>query len=107
MAGPFRPGATRSALALAFALPLALGGCGRGEEPVMDNGSAMNASEAAQALDEAMNAQDGALPEDGVASGELVPPAPGEEGGLPDDRAPLDEGAARNPTSVAASGVSS
>ncbi len=37
--------------------------------------------------------------------GTLIPPAPGEPGGLPDDRRPLDESAARNPTSVAASGA--
>ena len=37
-------------------------------------------------------------------SGSLVPPAPGEPGGLPDDRRPLNESAARNPASVEASG---
>ncbi len=35
----------------------------------------------------------------------LIPPAPGEPGGLPDDRRPLDEGAMKDPASVAASGA--
>ena len=30
-------------------------------------------------------------PADGLLEGELIPPAPGEPGGLPDDREPLDE----------------
>jgi hypothetical protein len=87
---------------LLAALPaLLLAGCGRGPEEA-NNAGAMNESQADAALDEAMNGV-----EDGNAAnmaGTLVPPAPGEEGGLPDDREPLNEGAARDPTSVEASG---
>jgi len=95
----------RNRMALtALALPLALSACGRGEEKAADNSGTMNASEAAEALDAAMNEQDGALPGEAPPQGELIPPAPGEEGGLPDDRTPLNESAARNPASVEASG---
>jgi hypothetical protein len=64
-----------------------------------------------------MNAADNVMADDalnGTASsdgsirpeflGTLVAPAPGEAGGLPDDRAPMNEGAARIPSSVEASG---
>lgn len=92
----------RGAIAL-LAFPLLLSACGRGaDEP--DNGAVMNAAEADRALDNAMNEQDGALPGDGTERGALIPPAPGEEGGLPDDRTPLKESAARNPASIEASG---
>ncbi|MBO9574816.1 MAG: hypothetical protein J7494_03680 [Sphingobium sp.] len=52
-------------------------------------------------------ADEGAAANAGVsqAMGTLIPPAPGEPGGLPDDRTPLNEQAARNPTSIAASGA--
>jgi hypothetical protein len=68
--------------------------------------NAINAAQADAMLDDAMNA----APESVVETrpeflGTLVAPAPGEPGGLPDDRTPLNEGAARTPTSVEASGA--
>lgn len=60
------------------------------------------------AADEGWNITDIPADERAAANapaGELVPPAPGEPGGLPDDRRPLDESAARDPASVAASGA--
>lgn len=78
----------------------ALVSCGRDPKP--DNQSNITAAQADNALDDAMNGVQNA---DATQEGTLVPPAPGEVGGLPDDREPLNEGAARNPTSVEASGT--
>jgi hypothetical protein len=85
----------RSASALFLAAMLA--SCG--QEPTASNQTNMTAAEADIALDAAMNAVKGGN------EGTLVPPAPGEPGGLPDDRTPLNESAARVPTSVEASGA--
>jgi len=75
----------------------ALASCGR--EPAADNMS--NAANVAEA--ETTVADNAAAPAN-AADGNLVPPAPGETGGLPDDRTPLNESAARDPKSVEASG---
>ena len=89
----------------AAALALILAGCEvapQGE----NEANGMNAAQADAALDDALNANDSntsaVLPE---FMGTLVPPAPGQPGGLPDDRTPLNEAAARVPTSVEASGA--
>lgn len=66
------------------------------------NGTADRASDEALANVTSIPADESAAANQSI--GTLLPPAPGEPGGLPDDRRPLDEGAARNPTSVAASG---
>jgi hypothetical protein len=101
-----------STAAPALLIALALAGCER--QPAQPEARApMNAQAADDALDRAMNATDGAPPANAPPAsalpanqaGLLVPPAPGEPGGLPDDRAPLDEKAARDPTSVPASGA--
>lgn len=86
-----------SAALLAAAL---LASCG--QTPEATNESAENAANRV-ALDAAMNSIAGNL--DAAQAGSLVPPAPGEPGGLPDDREPLNEAAARVPTSVEASGA--
>ncbi|MBT2188420.1 hypothetical protein [Sphingobium nicotianae] len=77
-----------------------LSSCGR--QPSHDNQSNMTAQQADAALDDAMNGVEDA---DVDQPGALIPPAPGEVGGLPDDREPLNERAARIPTSVEASGA--
>ena len=77
-----------------------LASCGRDPAPV--NQTNITAEQADEALDDAINGVEDA---DVGEAGALVPPAPGEVGGLPDDREPLNEGAARNPTSVEASGT--
>lgn len=63
----------------------------------------------ANAIDAAENGVTGnafnAAGDAALSEGVLVPPAPGEPGGLPDDRRPLDEGAMKDPASVAASGA--
>lgn len=87
-----------------MALSLALAGCNVAKD-TSNNAAEMNAAAAANALDAALNAAD----ENGSEIspeflGALQPPAPGEPGGLPDDRTPLNEGAPRAPTSVEASG---
>jgi hypothetical protein len=82
---------------------LLLAGCGK--EPEATNQSNMTAAEADAALDEALNGVEDSNILNGAAIGTLVPPAPGEPGGLPDDREPLNESAARVPTSVEASGA--
>lgn len=87
-----------------MALSLALAGCNVAKN-TGNNAAEMNAAAADNALDAALNVAD----ENGseIAPeflGSLQPPAPGEPGGLPDDRRPLNEGAARAPTSVEASG---
>ncbi len=91
----------RSSLYTAL-IALALAGCGR--EPAPENAANITENEASAALDDALNAVDdgGTIAED--YAGTLVPPAPGEPGGLPDDREPLNESAARIPTSIEASG---
>jgi len=93
----------RRSLPFAALLPLLLAGCDRGG-PTSNQSSVMTPEEADNALNEALSVPDeggGA----GANEGALIPPAPGEPGGLPDDRAPLDEAAARIPTSVEASGM--
>jgi len=86
----------------ALLLPLMLAGCGRGGDETTNNQTTMTPEEADAALDKALNAVD----DGGVAQpGALIPPAPGEPGGLPDDRTPLNEAAARDPTSLEASGA--
>jgi hypothetical protein len=90
-------------LALASLAVLALAGCNK-SEPALENGVAPNTS---QTIDRAMNVTD-TPPAPNLtesSSGELIPPAPGELGGLPDDREPLNERAASIPTSVEASGA--
>ncbi|MCW2364106.1 MULTISPECIES: hypothetical protein [Sphingobium] len=87
------------------ALTLILVGCQ--VSPDADNqANGMNAAQADEALDNALNANDsGTTSVQPKFLGTLVPPAPGEQGGLPDDRTPLNEAAARVPTSVEASGA--
>ena len=86
------------------AISLALAGC-KVAPDASNNAADMNAAAADNALDAALNVAD---ENSGQVSpeflGSLQPPAPGEPGGLPDDRRPLNEGAARAPTSVEASG---
>jgi hypothetical protein len=85
---------------LAFVLLAgALGACGRG--PEAENQGDVNAADGTD--NASVNATEPAF--EISPEGTLVPPAPGETGGLPDDRAPLDESAARDPTSVEASGA--
>ncbi|HZV19640.1 MAG TPA: hypothetical protein VFF84_13195 [Sphingobium sp.] len=84
-------------------LALALTACG--SEPVPENQGNITANEADAALDAALNAVDDGATIDPQYAGTLVPPAPGEPGGLPDDRTPLDESAARDPASAEASGA--
>jgi len=89
------------------ALALSLAACEGPPEATNNMAGDMNAAQADAALDDALNAAD--EEEAGEISpqflGTLVPPAPGEPGGLPDDRRPLDEGAARLPGSLEASGA--
>ncbi len=66
------------------------------------------ANESRASNDDAWNVTEIPADESAAANapaGALVPPEPGEPGGLPDDRRPLDESAARDPASVAASGA--
>jgi len=91
-------------LPLTALLPLALAGCGGGGG-ASNNQTDMTPEEAAAALDKALNTVDDGDIGPATHEGTLVPPAPGEPGGLPDDREPLDEAAARVPTSVEASGA--
>lgn len=94
------PGNIRlSPLLLALVLPAC------GSQPAPDNQAGMTENEAAAALDAALNAVDDSATIDPQYEGMLVPPAPGEPGGLPDDRTPLNESAARDPASVEASGA--
>ncbi|OJY71631.1 MAG: hypothetical protein BGP16_13615 [Sphingobium sp. 66-54] len=88
-----------------FPLLLALAMTACGSEPVPDNQGNLTANEADAALDAALNAVDDGATIEPEYEGTLVPPAPGEPGGLPDDRTPLDESAARDPASVEASGA--
>lgn len=88
-----------------FPLILVLAVTGCGSEPAPDNQGNLTANEADAALDAALNAVDDSVTIDPQYAGTLVPPAPGEPGGLPDDRTPLDESAARDATSVEASGA--
>ncbi len=83
----------------AFAL---LAAC-KAEPPANDaaNMSAPDTNEAVTDVEEIPADEDAAA---NPSIGTLIPPAPGEPGGLPDDRRPLDETAARDPTNVAASG---
>ena len=93
----------KTSLTPALLLALALAACGR--EPEAANQSNMTAEQADNALDEALNAvEDGEAADNADLEG-LTPPAPGEPAGLPDDRTPLNESAARNPTNVEASGA--
>ncbi|HWJ69780.1 MAG TPA: hypothetical protein VNS79_07020 [Sphingobium sp.] len=84
-------------------LALVLTACN--SEPAPDNQGRMTENEADAALDAALNAVDDSATIDPQYEGTLVPPAPGEPGGLPDDRTPLNESAARDPASVEASGA--
>ncbi|WP_148276470.1 hypothetical protein [Sphingobium sp. SYK-6] len=81
-----------------------MAGCGsQQQDPANDmaeNGMTRNAANAADVAGPGAAGNSA-----GAAGGMLVPPAPGEEGGLPDDRTPLNESAARNPASVEASGA--
>ncbi len=82
---------------------LSLAGCG--QKPTAGNDAGLSANEANAALDNAMNATEEVANISADYAGTLVPPAPGEPGGLPDDREPLNESAARTPTNVEASGA--
>lgn len=84
-------------------IALAVTGCSR--EPATTNQSNLSEEQADAALDNALNAVDDGGHIASEFAGTLAPPAPGEPGGLPDDRAPLNEAAARIPTSVEASGA--
>jgi len=87
----------------ALLLATLLASCG--QNPTTGNQGAMTANQADAALDAAMNVTESESLANATPGGTLVPPAPGEPGGLPDDRTPLNEGAARVPTSVEASGA--
>jgi len=88
-----------------MSLTLILAGCNISPEPT-NNATAMNEVEADAALQDALNATEEESSEIRPQFlGTLIPPAPGETGGLPDDRAPLNETAARTPTSLEASGA--
>lgn len=89
-------GAGAAAL-LALAL---LAGCQR--QAPEDNQAANVAVLVNEALENTIEAKAAASNQTG---GVLIPPAPGEPGGLPDDRGPLAEGRARNPGSVEAAGT--
>lgn len=82
---------------------LVLAACG--SQPTPENRGGLTEKEADAALDAALNAVDESATIDPQYEGTLVPPAPGEPGGLPEDRSPLNESAARDPASVEASGA--
>lgn len=93
----------RNSCLIATLTALLLAGCG--QKPTAGNQAGMSANEADVALDNALNATEEAANISADYEGTLVPPAPGEPGGLPDDRTPLNESAARIPTNVEASGA--
>ncbi len=87
------------------AISLALAGCKVAPDATNNAAQMNNAVAADNALDAALNAADENSSQISPEFlGDLQPPSPGEPGGLPDDRTPLNEGAARVPTSVEASG---
>ena len=80
-----------SGAALMLGLALTVTACGKDKSEPKFEEPAAETTETAPAVtpDEAPTQKPVAEPE--FAMGELIPPAPGEPGGLPDDRTPLDE----------------
>lgn len=92
-------------LASTAAAALILTGCNLSPSDTNES-SAMNAGQTELMQEEGMNAaQEPSAQIRPEFLGTLIAPAPGELGGLPDDRTPLNESAARLPTSLEASGA--